>query len=263
MRDMADSILLDATAGGDYTDGMSLREYSSRCSEQVDAARLWNVVHGAAHRPEDGIVRFGRVRGEGACEYNSTMWTTEWNVPAERADALLRTLDDVFKSGDIAKHAKEWDQTFVRASILADTHDGKLVSWDFAAAPLWGRDLLYMISSTEEEDQSDKQKRVLTYSYASVSDAWAEKLIEAPVPSTGRVRATILFPSCDRVTVCKNEDGTTKIVLEHLMTTAVGGWIGPCLFNSCFKAPLIQANAHECRAMREYVESIAGQLNVQ
>ena len=208
-----------------------------------------------------------RARGGHGSGYISTMWTTAWNgVTAKRADALLRALDDVFKSGDIAKHAEQWDQTFVRASILADVpgasgedraNGAKLVSWDFSAAPLWGRNLLYMIASAEEQGSS---VRVATYSYASVGDAWAEKLIDAPVPpAAGRVRATILFPSCDRVTICKNEDGTTNIVLEHLMTTAVGGWIGPCIFNSLFKSPLIQANIHECGAMRAYVESIVGQ----
>ena len=257
---------LDTCSGGAYTDGMAMHEYAERCSEQVDEATLsWQVVHGAAHKLDDGCVRVGRVEGDGACMYLSTMWTTRWsNVPNKHANALLLALDQVLNSNDIAKHAREWDRTFVSANILADVPDrilhgqtARLVSWEFAASPLWDRDLLYVIAKQKSRNWGAD---ITTYSYASVNNAWAEKLLGKTIPASGRVRATILFPSCDRVSVTTGEGMSTKtITLDHLMTTSVGGWIGPCLFNTCFKAPLIKANVHELGALRAYVESIAGQ----
>ena len=109
-------------------------------------------------------------------------------------------------------------------------------------------------------EHRNRNVRVDTYSYSSVSNEWAEKLADCEIPETNRVRASILFPSCDRVTVVKSEDETTtKITLEHLMTTSVGGWVGPWVFNTCFKSPLIQANIHECEALRAYIDSMVEQ----
>ncbi|EJK66847.1 hypothetical protein THAOC_12187, partial [Thalassiosira oceanica] len=67
-----------------------------------------------------------------------------------------------------------------------------------------------------------------------------------------RVRALNCFPSCDRITAYRDGQGRAKVQLDHLMTTGVGGWIGPLCFNNLFKKALIQANAHESEAMREY-----------
>lgn len=269
------TILLDSCSGGDFTDGMPLAEYASRCSEQVDLASLWKVESGEAHKPQDGIVRVGRVQGDGSSPYISTMWTTQWDLSVDQtryADALLRALDDVFQSERLADHAKTWDNTFVRACVLANLSEktlhkdhALLVSWDFKAAPLWGRDLLYMIAAIEcnGRDKSGtkrKDTQVFTYSYASVNDEYWVELAGKPQRESGRVRAQILFPSCDRVTVETKEDGGKKIILDHLMTTSVGGWVGPCIFNSFFKAPLIQANIHECAALREYIESCAEKI---
>ena len=50
-----------------------------------------------------------------------------------------------------------------------------------------------------------------------------------------------------------------RIQLDHLMTTGIGGWVPTLCFNHLFKSALIEANAHESEAMRDYVLSLLEQ----
>ena len=50
-----------------------------------------------------------------------------------------------------------------------------------------------------------------------------------------------------------------RIQLDHLMTTGIGGWVPTVCFNHLFKSALIEANAHESEAMRDYVLSLLEQ----
>ncbi|EJK64986.1 hypothetical protein THAOC_14221, partial [Thalassiosira oceanica] len=187
-------------------------------------------------------------------------------------DDLLSNLKDLFLSEDSFKHAREWDSTFEDAKIMKRFSDKDiLVHWKFKASPLSGRDMLYIVTELHEEgpppsksnpndnEGSDQWVDRWMYAYASVSDDWAknpsgeDSVGSIEIEDGGkRVRALNCFPSCDRITAYRDGQGRAKVQLDHLMTTDVGGWIGPLCFNNLFKKALIQANAHESEAMREY-----------
>jgi len=123
--------------------------------------------------------------------------------------------------------------------------------------------MLYLVHRLEEEEETNDGRILrLTYAYASVNDDWVVSNIGTEVEYTSedanRVRAFNCYPSCDRITVYKDKlsGSGTKITVDHLMTTHLGGWIGPFCFNNLFKKALIQANVHECEAIREYVLSL-------
>ncbi len=264
---------LDGVAG---LPGVTLDAYAARCSACVDhAGHGWPV---AARNASGGRVSsgfFGDAEGRdwrGARPVLSTLWVQEFAVgSAAELDALLAAFDALFQGTDIAEHAREWDQTFVAAQVLGTARDdddddddddggrGALVlHWQFAAAPLAGRDMVYAVAAKRQ--QLDDGATQTTYSYASVSDAWAARATGKPVPTTGRVRAVNLFPSCDRITVSADR---RTVTVEHLMTTGIGGWVPTLCFNNLFKKALIQANTHEAGAMREYVLKLAQKSRAQ
>ena len=192
----------------------------------------------------------------------SLLWVQEFSqddldVAATPAE-LEQVLDSIFQSADIGKHAKQWDSTFVDAAVLGSLAQPspcktQVAHWQFAAAPLAGRDMLYAITKLQRMGRGAGEQQT-TYAYSSVSDEWVESNLGVKPKATGRVRALNMFPSCDRVTI--SSDG--KLRVEHLMTTSVGGWVGPFCYNNCFKSALIDANAHEAQAMREYVLRLLG-----
>ena len=70
------------------------------------------------------------------------------------------------------------------------------------------------------------------------------------------MRSLNLFPSCDRVTTLAGG----QVRIEHLITTSIGGWIPPTVFNTVFKPKLIEANIHEAAAFKEHALKIAAEL---
>mmetsp|Transcript_22922 Transcript_22922/g.48327 ORF Transcript_22922/g.48327 Transcript_22922/m.48327 type:complete len:276 (-) Transcript_22922:216-1043(-) len=253
----------------------SIEEYAQACSDAVDEALAeWPVVE----TTENATVSTGFI---GDNKLRSTLWTQSFDVVKEQnADGsdgsllvledLLPNLKDIFWNDDVGKHAKEWDATFAGASLvgkLSETSDDDttiLVHWKFDASPLAGRDMLYLVHRREEKKgytkHSDRTIR-WTYAYASVSDEWAKNTIGKEAAygrERRRGRASNCYPSCDRITVAFDETPGSgiKITVDHLMTTDVGGWIGPFCFNHLFKKALVRANVHECEAMREYALSL-------
>jgi len=270
----------------------SLEEYTRACSDAVDEAhKEWSV----AQRTRNATVSTGFI---GDNRLLSILWTQSFddlivaddcknnnnNDGTPKFEDLLSSLKDIFQSGDIEKHAKEWDATFAGAKLLGkltdrEDDDTLLVHWKFNAPPLTGRDMLYVVHRLKEEepsqnstdgkdnntttidnDDSNKPNFVLrlTYAYASVSEEWVKKHCNGgkiDCTQKQRVRALNCYPSCDRITVYRDKS-KMRIVLDHLMTTDIGGWVRPFCFNNLFKKKLIQANAHECEAMRDYVLSL-------
>ena len=66
------------------------------------------------------------------------------------------------------------------------------------------------------------------------------------------VRSRNLEPSVDRVRILEDAG---EIVLDHLMTTELCGWIPNCAYNHILKPALIDAYAHEAEALRACVLS--------
>lgn len=263
------SLVLDETTGFGLK---TIEDYARACSEAADEAlEEWPV----AQTTKNGEVSTGFI---GDNQLRSTLWTQSFRVDSTTTadgpsqDDLLEVLDEVFAASEnLTKHAPGWDNTFSGGRILKQLSDTDgLVHWKFDAAPLAGRDMLY-VCHTARQPNDDKigddhgDRRVLfrvTYAYASVGDEWAKKNCgtdnvnnndDADVAK--RVRASNCFPSCDRVTVYESK-GERTLVVDHLMTTDIGGWIRPVCFNNLFKSALIKANAHECEALREYVLSV-------
>lgn len=248
----------------------SIEEYSRACSEAVDEALAeWPVVE----TTENGKVSTGFI---GDNKLRSILWTQSFDVAmgensAESdgnllLDNLVSGFKDIFLSDDLAKHAKEWDATFAGVDTVAKLSENDetiLVRWKFDASPLSSRDLLYLIHRLEEttDEKNPQQILRLTYAYASVSDEWVQETTGNQVNYTDgedRIRSLNCFPSCDRITVYTKDpySGTAKVTVDHLLTTDLGGRIGPFLYNNFFKTALIQASAHECEAMRKYAVSL-------
>jgi hypothetical protein len=226
----------------------SLSEYCTSCSNAVDTAlNEWEVVR----KTSNAKISHGFINANNLI---SLLWTQHFTSPP---DNLIKKLESLFLSSDLKKHALEWDASFHDCKILGTlknepglASDPLLVQWQFNASPLAGRYMVYVVSAKDESPSAnDEWLKRTTYGYASVKDEWVSKLAELDVESTGRVRSMNTFPSCDRITVYK--DG--RVQLDHLMTTNIGGWVPTSCFNNLFKSALIEANAHESEAMREYV----------
>ena len=253
---MNTTILLD---GASNFPNKTLEEYCVACSTACDTALAeWDTVR----ETPTSSVSHGFVHDNALI---SMFWTTTFPNPPPQ---LLHHLDDLFNGENLKKHAMEWDATFHDCTVLGkihsntiDTTPSLLVHWQFNAAPLAGRDMVYIVSSKEDTPSStDTWTKRITYAYASVEDALIQTVTkkDTPVENTGRVRAMNCFPSCDRVTVFK--DGTAQ--LDHLMTTNIGGWVPTVCFNHVFKSALIDANVHESEAMRKYVLKLCGGKDV-
>ena len=248
----------------------SIEEYARACSDAVDKVLSeWPVVE----TTENGKVSTGFI---GDNKLRSTLWTQSFDVAMSEdntdngghllLDDLLSSFKDIFSSDDLAKHAKEWDATFAGAEVVAKLSENDetiLVRWKFDASPLSGRDMLYLVHRLEETTNEKNPKQILrmTYAYASVSDEWVKNTTRNQVnyvDGEDRVRSMNCFPSCDRITVCTEDpsSGVATVTVDHLLTTDLGGRIGPFLYNNFFKTALIQANAHECEAMRKYALSL-------
>ena len=273
------SYILDDKARFPGTTNPSIDDYARACSKAVDEAlEKWPV----AQTTENATVSTGFL---GDKKFRSTLWTQSFDVSTREEDngtpsleELLSNLQDIFSSDDLEKHAKEWDTTFAGARIvekLSKNENGNvnddtiLVHWKFNASPLAGRDMLYLVHKLEEEkddnNNNNKNGRVLrlTYAYASVSDGWVKentgKEVDYSINNDGvkRVRSFNCYPSCDRITIYNtDEKSTKKITVDHLLTPELAGGIVPFMFNNVFKKALIQQNAHESEAMREYVLSL-------
>ncbi len=248
----------------------TIEEYARACSEAVDEAEAnWPVVE----TTENAKVSTGFI---GNNKLRSTLWTQSFDVITGKSDTvdddrvelkdLLSSFQDIFSSDDLEKHATEWDATFVGADLVArlsENDETILVRWKFDASPLSSRDLLYLIHRLEEttDEKNPKQILRLTYAYASVSDEWVKETTGNQVNYTdgeNRIRSFNCFPSCDRITVCMDDpsSGAAKVKIDHLLTTDLGGQIGPFVFNNFFKRALIQASSHEAEAMRNYALSL-------
>ena len=263
----------------------STEAYARACSDAVDEALAeWQIEE----RTKNATVSTGFI---GDNKLSSYLWTqsfdtdtvTETENENENEDGgsalkfedLLSNLKDLLISSEnYIAHAKKWDATFAGASIVGKLSDKEaLVHWKFDAPPLRGRDMMFVAYQLTDESPSQTQTNDdphgvpvlrITFAYASVSDDWAKQHSRKETVGDNnswckRVRAFNCYPSCDRITVYDNPSssgGGKKIVLDHLTTTDLGGWVGPCCFNNLMKEAHIQAYAHECEAVREYVLSL-------
>jgi hypothetical protein len=236
-----DDICLDAEAN---FPNHTLVEYCTACSNAVDTAlATFQTASNTAHATvAHGFVDDNRLL--------SMFWTTTFQAPDPQ---LLPHLHSLFHSKDLKTHALQWDNTFHDCAVLGTlpntgntgdlSTDPLLVHWQFNAAPLSGRDMLYVVSTKEEQPtKNDAWVKRTTYAYASVTEEWVHNATEKDthIQYTGRVRSKNTFPSCDRVTIFKD-----RVQLDHLMTTDIGGWVSPCCFNHLFKSALVEANKHE------------------
>ena len=273
MRSAARDALCVDDAG--TPEGWSLSRYARECSTAVDVAAAEWPISRTVGRTGD-TVRVGYAAGS---SHLSVMWTHVF--PARRAAvSILAAIKAMCVGANLAAHAPAWDSTFDGAEILGklassrckppregdssddggsgDDDDALVVRWHFNAPPLAKRELLYAIATRREKETAQT-----TYAYASVTDAWASIALRRAVPQANvttavqpqkkRVRCWNNFPSCDRVTVLP--DGA--VLLEHMITTRIGGWIPRACFNVIFRSALIDASVHECAAFAQYAEELA------
>ena len=242
----------------------TLAQYAAECSSAIDAALTsWAV---AKTSPSGDAVYAGYCTP--SRQHLSVMWVH--NFDAAESAGLVEALDAMCTGDALAEHAVRWDSTFDAASTLGrlDT-TSTLVRWQFSAAPLAPRELLYAIvaqrgrgGATVGDRAGSAELSTTTYAYASVSDAWARAALgagewarAAGVPSQ-RVRSANLFPSADRVT--RRADGGIRV--EHIITTRIGGWVPRFVFNRIFKSALIEASVHESAAFAAYAVELAATL---
>ena len=248
----------------------TLARYAAECSSAIDAALAsWAV---AKTSPCGDAVYAGYCAP--SSQHLSVMWVHDF-AAAESA-GLVEALDAMCTGDALAEHAARWDSTFDAASVLGqlDAASSILVQWQFSAAPLAPRELLYAIVAQRRRCGEAAKGAVdadadaggsadvfstTTYAYASVGDEWARAALGADewaraagAPSR-RVRSANLFPSADRVT--RRADGGVRV--EHIVTTRIGGWVPRVVFNRAFKAALIDASVHECAAFAAYACELA------
>lgn len=162
-----------------------LEDYSKRCSSVIDKALSdWPIVArsdiaGASdNASNNATVRTGFV---GDNSLRSTLWRQSFeavsNVSKSKPNSLgaiaesssvsesidgneeqplykedvMDALQSIFSSLDIAKHANEWDQTFVDANVVDCGPNDLLIHRIFKASPLAKRDMLSVIHESRKE----------------------------------------------------------------------------------------------------------------
>lgn len=186
--------------------------------------------HGGAH------VRSCRMPG-------LPVFSVEWGTTVEGCP-LERFL--AFSMTNMSELAPMWDDTYIDSADLAThgsscdlTRYAKLVRWHFRMpAPFRNREMLYLVVPI-----------VLSES-ATLVNYFSVRSPRHPVEK-GYVRAYNAAPSFDLAEV---KDGD-QLVVRHLMTTRIGGWVSDRLvWNTVFRGPVIKNNAHEGAKVRALLE---------
>ena len=247
--------------------GVEYAASPDRCRERLAQALRWPV----ASVTKNAEVRLGRFDGSPVI---SLMWSQSFPL------RYLARLREFLGADKLGFYAAKWDQTYVTSEVLWDgsresvwaeaadlsTEEAQrqrawLVRYEFSGGfPLCQRDLLYLIIEKEyrkEYRAATKAKETelaeLVYSYPSVSQSYAVRGLGVPPAALARrapVRSRNLDPSVDRIRV----EGD-KVVLDHLMTTELCGWVPNCAYNHVLRSALIGAYAHEAEALRACVMS--------
>ena len=232
---------LDATSRGPATSD----DWIAGCEVALDEVAQWKPVKVL----ESGVRIYSGYVANG-CGVRSTAWAQEFPASPD-TKALLQELIGEKRP----EYSRNWDQSLVSARVLKRLEpNATLWQWDFAAAPLADRDLLYVWAS-KKTDSSE------IHCYPSVSDAWAESHLDhldEPLAPSRRTRSLNIFPSCDRLTLLP--DGSLR--REHLITTSLGGWVPDAALNSFMGGALVGAYAEEATKFRRYVDERLHGTNV-
>lgn len=136
----------------------------------------------------------------------------------------------------------EWDKTFLEGQILEKMtieHEGQQIPgfylrWCFDAGPMKARELLYV---SLLKRITEKQ---IICCYFSIEDE------ARPCPSK-YVRAFNWSPSFDRAT----DLGNGKLVIDHCMTTNLGGSLPNWVWNNLFHGAVASAYVKEAKHLRD------------
>eukprot|EP00933_Yihiella_yeosuensis_P072097 TRINITY_DN80393_c0_g1_i1.p1 TRINITY_DN80393_c0_g1~~TRINITY_DN80393_c0_g1_i1.p1 ORF type:complete len:254 (+),score=44.54 TRINITY_DN80393_c0_g1_i1:80-841(+) len=189
-----------------------------------------------------GFVKAGRFPG---IPVNSYVWTQEFT---DEDGKVFKFLNDLYLSNRMGELAKIWDRTYQEYSVLKEwSPDAQLLLWKYNPSPLPAAEHLYVIGRKQVGDNT-------VIGYSSVSRKFAEQRLSAEVPRKkcccGRVESKFYMPSCDRI---RSLDGGKRLILDHLITTSIGGCVCDCLYNTAFRGPTIDTWFKEMELIHKLV----------